>query len=52
MEQQLTLTCRFISSFAALFAPGQAQDRVRNQKLPAEGPVLDYFGASAPASTH
>jgi len=29
--------------FAELFAPGQAQDRVRNQKLPAEGPVLDYF---------
>jgi len=29
--------------FAELFGPGQAQDRVRNQKLPSEGPVLDYF---------
>jgi dolichyl-diphosphooligosaccharide--protein glycosyltransferase len=30
--------------FQELFGPGQAQDRVRNQKLPAVGPTLDYFG--------
>lgn len=27
--------------FASLFPPGQAQDRVRGQSLPAEGPTLD-----------
>jgi len=29
--------------FGELFGPGQAQDRVRGQKLPAVGPTLDYF---------
>ncbi|KIM34096.1 glycosyltransferase family 66 protein [Serendipita vermifera MAFF 305830] len=29
--------------FQELFGPGQAQDRVRNQKLPTVGPTLDYF---------
>lgn len=26
-----------------MFGPGQAQDRVRGQKLPTVGPTLDYF---------
>jgi dolichyl-diphosphooligosaccharide--protein glycosyltransferase len=34
--------------FQELFGPGQAQDRVRGQKLPAVGPTLDYFGMSLP----
>ncbi|KAG8776565.1 oligosaccharyl transferase stt3 subunit, partial [Serendipita sp. 398] len=29
--------------FNELFPPGQAADRVRNQKLPTVGPTLDYF---------
>jgi dolichyl-diphosphooligosaccharide--protein glycosyltransferase len=28
-------------NYNALFAPGQAQDRVRGSKLPSEGPVLN-----------
>ena len=32
------------SSFAELFGNGNAQDRVRGQKIPQPGPTLDYLG--------
>lgn len=31
-------------SFPELFGNGNAQDRVRGQKIPQPGPTLDYLG--------
>jgi hypothetical protein len=35
------------SSFNELFGGQQAQDRVRQQKMPAVGPTLDILGESS-----
>jgi hypothetical protein len=38
----------FYGRFNELFGGQQATDRVRNQKMPAVGPTLDYLGSLPP----